>query len=146
RDKQVLEDRARALGLKNVHFHSAQPPDRMPAVYRSADFLVFPTLEDVWGLVANEAILCGIPVLCSRYAGCAAELFPPENIFSPDDPEEFSQKLRAALSGTLRTIEPSRLKTTPQLGTELILELNKFLRGPRKSVVATSVESSLGER
>jgi len=127
RDKQVLEQRARALGLKDVHFHSAQPPERMPAVYRSADFVVFPTLEDVWGLVANEAILCGVPVLCSKYAGCAPELFSPENIFSPDDPDEFLQKLRAAVCGGLRKTDPSRLKTTRQLGTELILGLNRLL-------------------
>jgi glycosyltransferase involved in cell wall biosynthesis len=127
RDKQALEDRARSLGLKNVHFRSAQPPDRMPAVYRSADLLVFPTLEDVWGLVANEAILSGIPVLCSKYAGCARELFAADNIFSPDDSNEFIQKLAAAIAGRLPKTDPARLKTTEQLGRELVLDLNKFV-------------------
>ena len=129
RDKKALEDRARSLGLKNVHFRPAQPPDRMPAVYRSADFLVFPTLEDVWGLVANEAILSGIPVLCSKYAGCAPELFAPDNIFSPDDSNEFIQKLAAAIAGRLPKTDPARLKTTEQLGRELVLDLNKFVSG-----------------
>jgi glycosyltransferase involved in cell wall biosynthesis len=54
RDKLAIERRAEALGLKNVHFQPSQPPDKMPSVYRSADLVVFPTLEDVWGLVANE--------------------------------------------------------------------------------------------
>lgn len=127
REKQALEHRAQALGLKNVHFHPAQTPDRMPSVYRSADFLVFPTLEDVWGLVANEAILSGLPVLCSKYAGCAPELFAPENIFSPEDLNEFSQKLGAAISGQLSKADPSRLKTVEQVGCELVQELNRFL-------------------
>jgi glycosyltransferase involved in cell wall biosynthesis len=127
RDKQALESRARALGLKNVHFRPAQTPEKMPSVYRSANLVVFPTLEDVWGLVANEAILSGIPVLCSKYAGCASELFTPQNIFSPEDSNEFSQKLHAAVSGRLSKPDPGRLKTTNQLGCELIEELNKFL-------------------
>jgi glycosyltransferase involved in cell wall biosynthesis len=127
RDKPAVELRAQALGLKNVHFRPAQSPAAMPSVYRSADLLVFPTLEDVWGLVANEATLSRIPVLCSKYAGCAPELFPPENIFSPDDPEEFSRKLGAAISGRLAMPDPGRLKTTKQLGRELVQELNRFL-------------------
>jgi glycosyltransferase involved in cell wall biosynthesis len=126
-DKEALEHRAQALGLKNVHFRPGQPPDKMPSVYRSADIMVFPTLEDVWGFVANEAILCGIPVLCSKYAGCAPELFAPEHIFSPEDLNEFSEKLRAAISGRLSKADPGRLKTTQQLGYALVQELNRFL-------------------
>lgn len=131
RDKQALERRAQALGLKNVHFLPPQPPETMPSVYRSADLVVFPTLEDVWGLVANEAILSGIPVLCSKYAGCAPELFTPENIFSPEDLNEFSQKLGAAIAGRLSKADPGRLKTTKQVGYELVQELNRFLPGAR---------------
>jgi glycosyltransferase involved in cell wall biosynthesis len=125
RDKQALEQRVEALGLQNVHFRPVQTPEKMPSVYRSADVLVFPTLEDVWGLVANEAILSGIPVLCSKYAGCASELFAPENIFSPEDFVEFSQKLQAAISGKLSKPDPARLKTTQQLGRELVQELSR---------------------
>jgi glycosyltransferase involved in cell wall biosynthesis len=126
-DKQALERRAQAIDLRNVHFQPAQPPDKMPSVYRSADLVVFPTMEDVWGLVANEAILSGIPVLCSKYAGCAPELFAPENIFSPEDSAEFSQKLGAAISGRMPKANLCRLKSTRQLGSELIQELNRFV-------------------
>jgi glycosyltransferase involved in cell wall biosynthesis len=129
RDKHALELRIEALGLKNVHFRSAQTPEKMPSVYRSADILVLPTLEDVWGLVVNEAILMDIPVLCSKYAGCAPELFASENIFSPEDLSEFSQKLGVAISGQLPKAGPGRLKTTKQLGFELVRELNRFLPG-----------------
>ena len=125
-DKPALERRAEVLGLKNVHFQPAQPPDKMPSVYRSADLLVFPTLEDVWGLVANEAVLSGVPVLCSKYAGCAPELFTSENIFSPEDLSEFSQKLRDAISGRLSKPDPNRLKTTRQIAAEVVQELNRI--------------------
>jgi glycosyltransferase involved in cell wall biosynthesis len=127
RDKQALERRVQALGLKNVYFRPTYPPDKMPSVYRSADLMVFPTLEDVWGLVANEAILSGIPVLCSQFAGCAPELFTSENIFCPEDLSEFCQKLGAAISGRLLKTDPGRLRTMQQLGGEMVQELNRFL-------------------
>jgi len=128
REKQTLEQHAAELRLKNVHFQNAQPPDRMPSVYRSADLLVFPTLQDVWGFVANEAILCGIPVLCSKYAGCAAELFPAENIFSPDNSTEFAEKLAAAIEGRLPKPDPTRLKTTEYLGREMVNDVNRSIQ------------------
>jgi glycosyltransferase involved in cell wall biosynthesis len=125
-DKSAIERRAESLGLKNIHFQPAQPPDKMPSVYRSADLVVFPTLEDVWGLVANEAVLSGVPVLCSKYAGCAPELFTSENIFSPEDLSEFSQKLRDAISGRLSKPDANRLKTTRQITAEVVQELNRI--------------------
>jgi glycosyltransferase involved in cell wall biosynthesis len=143
REKQALEQQAKALGLKNVHFRPSQAPEEMPSVYRSADVMVLPTLEDVWGLVANEAILSGVPVLCSKYAGCAADLFPPENVFSPDDAAEFVDKLRDAISGQLRRTDCARLKTTPQLAHELLQELNGVLANNSKRNVPASEGSSL---
>src|ERR1700722_1091080 len=142
REKEALQRRVRDLGLKNVQFRPAQTPEKMPSVYRSADLMVFPTLEDVWGLVANEAVLSGIPVLCSKYAGCAPELFPPENIFSPDDQSEFAQKLLLAVSGQLSKTDPGRLKSTRQLGLELVQELNSVLPLAHGSLVSTPRESS----
>jgi len=143
REKQALEQRAKSLGLKNVHFRPSQTPEKMPSVYRSADVLVFPTLEDVWGLVANEALLSDIAVLCSKNAGCAAELFPLENIFSPENSVEFVEKLRHAISGQLRRTDCTRLKTTPHLAHELIQHLNGALANKAELAVPTSAESAL---
>jgi glycosyltransferase involved in cell wall biosynthesis len=129
-DKQQLQHLSGTLGLNNVHFLPPRPAAEMPSVYRSADILVFPTLEDVWGLVANEAMLCGLPVLCSRYAGCADELFPPENIFDPGDAQEFHVKLREAVSGRLARPDVSRLKTTPHILNQLISALDRSANPP----------------
>jgi glycosyltransferase involved in cell wall biosynthesis len=114
-DKQELEALARDLQLKNVRFEPAHDPLKMAAVYRSADALIFPTLEDVWGLVANEAMLCGVPVLCSKYAGCTTELVPAESIFDPQNAGEFAGKLRDAVTGRLPKPDRSRLKSTPEI-------------------------------
>ncbi len=46
----------------------------LAAYYALADAFVFPTHTDPWGLVVNEAMSCGLPVICSDAAGCAADL------------------------------------------------------------------------
>jgi glycosyltransferase involved in cell wall biosynthesis len=137
RDKPATERLVQELGLKNVHFRPSKTPAEMPGIYRSADVLVFPTLEDPWGLVATEAIISGLPVLCSKYAGCAQELFSADSIFDPENPEEFEHKLRAAVAGRLPKPDLSRVKTNAQITTELVAALNSSLRKPLKPVVAS---------
>jgi glycosyltransferase involved in cell wall biosynthesis len=40
----------------------------MPGILGSARVLLFPSRQDAWGLIANEAVLCGTPVLGSPHA------------------------------------------------------------------------------
>jgi glycosyltransferase involved in cell wall biosynthesis len=116
RDSARLQRLAGELRLDNVRFYPAQPPKSMPGFYRSADVLIFPTMTDVWGLVANEAILSGVPVLCSRYAGCAPELFDEESIFDPADEKQFVEALRRAVEGQLPRADKSRLRSSTEVG------------------------------
>jgi glycosyltransferase involved in cell wall biosynthesis len=117
--KRLIED----LQLRNVHFFRSQKSDKMPGVYRSGDALILPTLSDVWGVVANEAVLSGIPVLCSEYAGCAKELFTEESVFDPEDALEFVEKLRNAVLGRLSKPDPSRIRTTPEIVNRMIFAI-----------------------
>ncbi len=50
------------------------PYDEVPGVYAECDMLVFPTLLDEWGLVVNEAMAVGLPVLGSIYSQAVEEL------------------------------------------------------------------------
>ena len=97
------EDRLRRvaaqLGLTDVVFHPFVQQRDLPGIYASADVFVFPTLEDVWGLVVNEALTAGLPVLCSVHAGCVEDLVPGRWRFDPLDVEgSFVPALRKALS------------------------------------------------
>ncbi len=46
----------------------------LPALYKTARVMLFPTLADVWGVVANESLAAGVPVIVSPIAGCVPEL------------------------------------------------------------------------
>lgn len=108
-ESERLKRYADELGLTHVYFLPTQPYEVMPSVYRSADCLVFPTLEDVWGLVVNEALWSGIPVACSIYAGCAEELVPERNRFDPINHQDFVRVMRMAVNRELVPPDTSRL-------------------------------------
>jgi glycosyltransferase involved in cell wall biosynthesis len=48
--------------------------EKLPDIYRQADILVFPTLADEWGVVVNEAMAMGVPVMGSIYSAAVQEL------------------------------------------------------------------------
>ncbi|HXK21903.1 MAG TPA: glycosyltransferase family 4 protein [Myxococcota bacterium] len=78
-----------------------RPPGEMPAIHAAADLHVFASLGDTWGLVVNEALACGVPVLCSRLAGCADDLIESGRngwLFDPTDAQDFVKTLHEALS------------------------------------------------
>lgn len=48
---------------------------RMPEIYTVADALILPSSRrETWGLVANEALASGTPIVVSKDAGCSADL------------------------------------------------------------------------
>jgi glycosyltransferase involved in cell wall biosynthesis len=61
--------------------------------FEQADVFLFPTLEDIWGMVALESMLFGKPVLCSKWAGAKELIEEGRNgfIFDPYNPEELSK-------------------------------------------------------
>lgn len=95
-ERQRLTELAHAKGLTEVRFAGHLPHQEVAACYAASDVFVLPTLEDVWGLVVNEAMAAGLPVLCSRYAGSAEDLVREGangHVFDPLDPMTFSSLL-----------------------------------------------------
>jgi glycosyltransferase involved in cell wall biosynthesis len=72
--QQELAARSRSLSPGRVRFAGFVDRSRLPAYYGLSDALVFPTHTDPWGLVVNEALACGTPVIASRAAGCTEDL------------------------------------------------------------------------
>jgi glycosyltransferase involved in cell wall biosynthesis len=46
----------------------------LPTYYGLAEAFVLPSTTEQWGLVVNEAMAAGLPVLVSNRCGCAADL------------------------------------------------------------------------
>jgi glycosyltransferase involved in cell wall biosynthesis len=73
-DRTELAQRAQAIVPGKVLFPGFAHREQLAAFYALSDMLVFPTLSDPWGLVVNEAMSCGVPVIASDVAGCTADL------------------------------------------------------------------------
>ncbi len=69
-----LRERARAISPGIIVFPGFAQREQLGAFYGLAEVLVLATHTDPWGLVVNEAMACGLPVIVSRVAGCSADL------------------------------------------------------------------------
>ena len=60
--------------LTNVHFIDFMAKDDLKLWYFCADLFVLPTREDIWGLVINEAMAYGLPIITTRQCIAGLEL------------------------------------------------------------------------
>ena len=64
----------RRLDLDNVHFIGFRSKEELKEYYMAADLFVLPTREDIWGLVINEAMAYGLPVVTTDNCIAGLEL------------------------------------------------------------------------
>ena len=82
--------------------------ERLAAHYHRADMMAFPTLGDEWGVVVNEAMIAGLPVLGSLYSQAVVELVEEGSsgwIFDPRDRLSTYAALNRAFSSSLDRLE-----------------------------------------
>lgn len=60
--------------IKNVHFVGFKTKEELKFYYMAADVFVLPTREDIWGLVINEAMAFGLPVITTDRCNAGLEL------------------------------------------------------------------------
>jgi hypothetical protein len=131
-----------------VHLPGFQQYEDLPAYYGLAGAFVHASTIEQWGLVVNEAMAAGLPVIVSRHCGCADEIVVPGRngcTFDPLDSSELSRCLlhvasdqcdRPLLASEGRAIIG---KWTPE----------RFATGLTEAVhlaIATPKRASLGDR
>jgi glycosyltransferase involved in cell wall biosynthesis len=96
-----LKSEVARKNLKNVKFLGFKNEREKWVYFLASNIFVFPTQQDVWGLVVNEAMLCGLPVICSKFAGCCKDLIEDEKtgfVIDPNDTESFAHVLRKVIT------------------------------------------------
>lgn len=73
-DRSKLLERASQITPGTIQFFGFVQREGLPEFYALADALIFPTHSDTWGLVVNEAMSCGLPVIATSVAGCVVDL------------------------------------------------------------------------
>lgn len=90
-----------------VHLPGFRQYAELPAYYGLAEAFVHASTTEQWGLVVNEAMAAGLPVLVSDACGCAPDLVEVGRngfVFAPEDVEALTALLvRVGSAGTDRT-------------------------------------------
>ncbi len=128
---QPLPENIRVKFLGNIEYQ------KLPEVYAEAGIFIFPTLADEWGVVTNEAMGAGLPVLGSLYSQAVEELVEDGVtgwVFRPDNPEEIYSALEKALGTTVEELAKMRSMAregiqylTPEFVADNILEAFEYV-------------------
>ena len=79
---------------EHVHLPGFKPYDELPVYYALANAFVHASTTEQWGLVVNEAIASGLPVIVSDRCGCAPELVNGNGFtFDPTNEDELATRL-----------------------------------------------------
>ncbi|HEY1741931.1 MAG TPA: glycosyltransferase family 4 protein [Granulicella sp.] len=73
-ERANLEARCHDLGLANVRFTGFQNQSALPRYFQLADVFVLPSRHEPWGLIVNEAMAAGCPVIVSSDVGSGPDL------------------------------------------------------------------------
>jgi len=106
-DRAEVEKRVQSLGWQSIKVLGFQSQRQLARLYSMCDGLVLPSEDEPWGLVVNEAMACGKPVIVSDGVGCSPDLVKPGQngeIFPTGD----IQALSDALSRVFATRERAR--------------------------------------
>ena len=73
-EKETYEKIIREKQLQNVILDDFHPFSELLDYYKASDLFIHPTSYDVWGLVINEAMACGLPVVVTDTCVAGLEL------------------------------------------------------------------------
>jgi hypothetical protein len=91
-----------------IEFKGSVGFEQLPSQYHGADLYVYPTLADEWGLVVNEAMIAGLPVLGSRFSQAVEELVQDGVngwLFTPTDEQDTYEAIGRALESDTATLD-----------------------------------------
>jgi glycosyltransferase involved in cell wall biosynthesis len=72
--EQELRNLAEQLAMDNVVFSGFLNQLALPGVYAACDVFVLPAESEPWGLVVNEVMCAGLPIVVAEEVGCVVDL------------------------------------------------------------------------
>ena len=73
-ERLILEAYAQDHNLKNVHFVGFKNQTELPDYFVIADVFILPSTDEPWGLIINEAMNFGLPIITTDKVGAAPDL------------------------------------------------------------------------
>lgn len=101
--EQKAELQQLAQNNKNIRFEAGVSWYEVAEYLALCDVLVLPSESEPWGLVVNEAMICGLPVLVSEPSGCVDDLVRVGQngfTFNPHQKTDLVAKMRYFVQNT----------------------------------------------
>jgi glycosyltransferase involved in cell wall biosynthesis len=115
------------------------PYGELREIYAQGGIHAFPTLSDEWGMVVNEAMAAGLPVLGSIHAQAVEELVRDGVtgwVFDPVDPASLDRAVDRAMATPASALDAMRARTidavahiTPDLMADRMIEACRMALG-----------------
>lgn len=100
--KEEVESFISENKINDILLAGFKQPEEIPLYYAISDVFILPSISEPWGLVVNEAMAAGIPVLVSRRCGCYPDLIK-EGVngfsFDPFNREELYGLMKNVVEG-----------------------------------------------
>ena len=95
--KGELEQQLKAKAKENIHFVGFVENEKLGTVYQDHDVFILPSRSEVWGLVVEEAIYWGLPVVVSDRVGAYRDMVEKPKtglVFELDNQDSFNNALK----------------------------------------------------
>ena len=96
----------------NIKFIEHVPNSEIGAVYQDHDCFILPSTKEPWGLVVEEAIHYGLPVIVSKTVGCSEDLVTKNHCGMTFDPHDVTSLVQALnrIQGQYQTLRQNCLQ------------------------------------
>lgn len=157
--KEKLSSKIQKESILDAVLLSNPGDEEICRYYALASVFVLPSREDVWGLVVNEAMSAGVPVVVSDHAGCAPDLvsdgqegyvFASENIHDLSEKimkvienNSFQKKMAQKSLEKIQLFNPRKTITEFQSAVKYVSPFTNiffnFLQKPRKNFISVII-------
>lgn len=126
--KHVYTDLIQEFSLKNVKLVDFMPYEELKSYYKASDLFVLPSVDEIWGLVINEAMCFGLPCIATNFCIAAEAMIENgENGFVVDDSvSELGEKIKQIMCNAELREKMARasLRTAHQFTIEKMAEIH----------------------
>jgi len=94
--EKEIERVSKDVGVRTIITGFIEDQNELFRQYSVGDAFILPSIKEPWGLVVNEAMAFGLPVIVSNVCGCSLDLVKEEYngyLVNPYDVDEISEKI-----------------------------------------------------